>query len=415
MYTILRSTLIKWLLVPLTLCAAAYGVYYVGFDIYKKATAASFGDFKTCFATSTDPTFASTCLHETARSLLSSYSTKDIQAYTVASSSAAIIQKNCHAIGHIVGEETYKEIGGLERALSLCSSSCQYACIHGVLGAGVLSELGEEYQDDIAHADDAMIKRIGGVYCEQSVALCHGIGHIAYIVHGDNPQALEICSSITAGFAREACYQGVFMERAGEGESLNPFQATTTYTLTTNDYTAPCVSTAPQYRHACFQFLPKYQDVLFKKNGIADLQEKLEKAISVCSILTGRDRSYCFEGMGIQADTFAQDSLHLEEYHRLCNQMPKAEDKTSCTIGVIPRDFFLGGYGFNYCSGIQDVERQTVCFNAAFNWAEKMLGGVNKIQNTCRESGSLCAKYFEKYAGLRLTLPDYRFGLFGEI
>lgn len=116
------------------------------------------------------------CLHTAVSGLLSVMSARTLLAYTDATTSPIEVLRNCHAVGHIIGEETFKRSDTLEAALSSCSTACRSACLHGALGAGVLAQLGEEYAgEDIVHADNATIERIGGPYCAKSAQLCHGI------------------------------------------------------------------------------------------------------------------------------------------------------------------------------------------------------------------------------------------------
>lgn len=396
--------------------ALAYSISYGTLHIYRQMTHVSLDSLVNCFKETLNPSFTSTCLHATVRTLLTEYTTREIQKFTAATSSLEIVQHNCHAIGHIIGDETYKEAASLEHALSLCSYTCGASCTHGVLGAGVLAEMGTTYEDiDIAHTDISTIKKIGAQYCDRSIPLCHGVGHILYILKSDEPIAFDICARISVGFAREACYQGIFMERAGENQSLNPFPATTTYAIRENDYTFPCLSIAPTYRHACFQFLSQYQDILFKKNGVVTVGMKLAKAIEVCETLDKRDRSSCFEGIGINAGQFVLNRSDAKEIWSLCDRMPTAVDRNSCTLGIIPRDFFLGGHGLSYCESIIDTERKTICYTAAFRWMENILTD-EKIGEECDKSGTrTCMKYLEEYRQIRSTLPNYQFGLYGPL
>ena len=404
---------IGWLIVTILFFACAYALSSPIAQLYKNITSVQPEQIATCFAPSKDPGFASSCLHTTIAALLSEYPTKTVQAYTVATTTADVVRNNCHAIGHIIGEETYKKVGSVESALSECASTCQSACTHGALGAGVLATLGEDYPDeDIAHASDTDIARIGSQYCSQSTPLCHGIGHILYILNGDDPKALDICASISTGFAREACHQGIFMERAGENESLSPFSATSSYAVHDDDYTFPCLSVAEKFRHACFQFLPRYQSALFAKDGITLPTVKLERSSDACRTLPSKDRSYCFEGIGINADVFVSDSTNQRVIWNVCDQLVESQDRDSCTIGILPRETFLGGFGLDYCASIRDPNQQTICYNAAFTWMNKSY--YYKAAQMCTQNDTSCIQHLAIYSAASTTLPDYRFGLFGE-
>ena len=122
------------------------------------------------------------CITTIVKKLLDTYSTRDLINYTAASTTPDIILQSCHPIAHVIGRQTYLKVKSIERGFQLCTPSCRDGCIHGVLAEGILSELGESYEDDdISHADIGTIEKIGVSYCSRSIAVCHGIGHILLI------------------------------------------------------------------------------------------------------------------------------------------------------------------------------------------------------------------------------------------
>lgn len=398
----------------LVFAAVGYALASLASVEYERATAVTPNSLVGCFATSTDPTFASSCLHKTVGTLLSQMSPRQLQTYTVSSTSPITIRNECHSIGHIIGEETFKRLPSLEAALSLCSNDCRSACVHGAVGAGVLKEIGSEYPDeDIAHADNATLEKIGSGYCKVSFALCHAIGHLALILNNEQLPALRICDDVATSFAREACYQGVYMERAGGSRALFPFARSTTYKVSDGNYTYPCLEISGQYRHACFQFIPEFQESLFAKQGITSTSTMLQIATQACKSLSQKDRSSCIEGIGLHSNVYGYNLYSNQNIQDLCDQYSDHTDRDSCTLGVVPKFLFLHERGIKYCADIKEAGRRTLCYRATFRWEE---GYPNESDPKTRICGTytLCASQYDEFQRASSTIPDYRFGLFGK-
>ncbi len=414
---IMRYPHVKLVAIAALLCLVAYGTTYAGFTIYDTATAVPLSSLETCFATSTDPTYASTCLHSTIGALLKQYTEAQIMDYTEATSSAYEVRFYCHPIGHVLGAESFKRTNSIEASLDRCSisASCRFACAHGVIGAGVEAQLGEPYEDDdIAHSSAATIERLGTGFCNRSISLCHAIGHLLFMNEGQDA-GLPSCNRVTPdGFKQEVCYQGVFMERGGGADALNPFSATSSYATRKNDYLFPCTSIAERYRHACFQFLVRYQLPLFKADGVTATTSQIALAARTCMQLSAQDRSYCFEGLGLQTHEFGINSRDSTTF---CDQFGSGVDAESCMLGIIPQKIFFlqqieNEEAFAYCYGITDRSHRKVCYDATFQWLGLSYSD-DRIAAMCAAAGDVCAHLFDAHQKERATLPDYRFGLFG--
>lgn len=407
MYRIFQNTHLRRGVLVVLLGAASYSIFSLYFASSLYITPPNALD--TCFATTSNATLAATCLRKTMPDVLAHNSAQSVMSYTVSTTSPLSIRRNCHPIGHVVGSEMYKQTGDLESTLRRCTSSCEYGCVHGAIGAAVLSEIGEPYPDEtLGHTDISLIATMGARYCERSAALCHGIGHILYIGSGDIRRALETCAPIATGYPQEACFQGVFMEAGGGSDSmlLKPERPA----VPDSDYLYPCSTVAAAYRHACFQFLGEYQNSSFEKNGVTEGTERLHLAQRSCESLTGRDRSYCFEGIGTQSAVYGYIHLQPARMQSLCDRFEATTDRASCTVGVVPRFTFAGGDLLQYCERIDEPSRQKLCFMVAF----QATGGRNNESlgiPACRST--TCNAAYDNYLRIRETLPDYRFGMFG--
>lgn len=370
-----------------------------------------------CLMSSPDPTFKSRCLQNALSLLLTTHTPAQLLATITASTTPSQIRDQCHPIAHLLGAETYEKYNSVEAALSQCTNDCRYGCTHGVISAGVLAELGADYsEDDIAHADTAELRALGAGYCASGQSTCHAMGHVGYIATGDTATALQLCDDIgTNLFTRESCYEGTFMERAGNFlNTVLPSGIGKRPETKGSDYTFPCSSLAPRYRHACFLFLPGYQGSLFQADAINTPALKLDKETAVCTSLNSRDRASCFEGVGASSITFGFDNARDTSLTKLCSSLPSKEDTYACTLGVLSQFLFTEKENMlQYCASITEQGARTLCYNASFQWNEVREGAHISAETLCGSSGT-CLDQYRWYSEHMGSLPMYRFGLFGQ-
>lgn len=385
--------------------------YVGGVYVYSRFIAVNPTNLATCFNGDEKAPFPAACLRNTVDTVLEKFPASALVEYTIDESSPRSILYSCHGIGHIIGERAYAKSDSLEVALAQCSSSCRAACLHGAIGAAVTAEWGGAYpEEDIAHSGIETLQRIGGPYCTRSSLLCHAIGHLAYIAKGDDPIALSVCNTVGTGLARESCFQGIYMERAGSEEALHATEKAKSFATEGKDYTYPCLSISPPYRHACMHFLLEFQQPLFEQDGIIEPLAKLAKSRSVCESMQQPERAYCFEGIGIQSSRLGFTTDDNANLQSLCDSFSLEEDRDACTIGVIPKFFFMGNIGLNYCAAIAETRRQSLCYDTSFMWWKVIHRGMDGLDLVCTGS---CKDEYDAYQKNISTLPDYKFGLYG--
>ncbi len=370
----------------------------------------------TCFQPTDDITFSSHCLQKNVGTLLTAYSPADILSYIVGEGTPASVKNMCHPIGHVIGIATYAKAGSLEKALSMCTSDCQSACTHGAIGAAVLQLTGAEYPDsiDFAHADIAELKKLAVKYCANA-GLCHAIGHLSYLAEGNVLGALRICDATSAGFPREACYHGVYMEKTGFSERILPYSTLATSTSQDVYDTRDCSAIAPQYRHACFIYYLKYPPTTSETDA-ATGAERLERFKAKCEVLDEPDRASCFEGIAVQSVSFGLRLVQLNDetkMQRFCDQFDTFTDRTSCSIGTVIRYlFFKNGEMLRYCHNIGESKRRDICYTTAFQYLEGIYNS-NDVSDLCMNLPE-CTREYADYKAHESTVPDYRFGLYGD-
>lgn len=360
------------------------------------------------------------CLQQATPKLLDRYSAKQVLTVVDATSAPQELYENCHVIAHTIGIELYKQTRDSETALAQCTQQCGGGCVHGVVGAAVMDELGSSYAaEDIEHLSVSEIQAVGKKYCDVSPALCHSIGHILYLSSHSVPISIEGCDTLAASAKNEKCYRGVFMESVGGEDSL--FSSTNPVTMQEAGVTYDCTAAPLSARHACFQYLPAYQDNVFEIQKVYDPAVRLRIRIDTCTALTARDRSACFEGIGYSTALWATAPADVAAQRTLCQSLPEKTDRLSCTLGQVSGYVRYVRYedGMRYCTNIEDADERSLCFTGAF-YAMQDNPGDPKIQNVRTLCGALpqpseCLARFDDYTKIKPSMPEYRRGLFGAV
>ncbi len=349
----------------------------------------------------------SACLDREVPSLLTRFSTRELMAHVIASSTPYTVTSYCHEAAHVIGKETYKRsANNVESALSMCSHVCNFGCVHGVIAAAVAHDLGEEsLSEDMVHAEPAEIERIGSRYCEKG--LCHAVGHILYIgTHAITP-ALESCDRMNASNSAESCYQGVFMEAAG-GEAV--FVASTSSRIDSN-YAYPCDSVNARYQHACFQYLTNFQRQLFHRDNVPETDQFM-RARSACETFTGKPRSDCFFGIGyiFLRTNQLKDTANDPRRPALCETL-QGTDQDSCVVGLALKNALSDKYvnGLTYCAHRSDARRIALCYNAVFQTMHNAELTDDAVYARCDATTvtDICRSQYERYQSIETTLPQY--------
>ncbi len=371
-----------------------------------------------CFATSNGGSKADTyCIDRVVEELMHVYSTRDLLAYIATPS--WISTAYGHLIAHFIGRQTFLKIGSIETALDQCTPGPDYGygCIHGVIGAAIVKELGVSptEADNLVHADPTTIERLAKKYCASTdYQLCHAVGHILFQISSDYTKTLATCDHASKDdIKREACARGAFMEGAGPQFSLSPNERPVTFNPTYNGF---CDQISSAYQHACFWYLPRIQVVIFEKMGINNAAERLAISKDTCRKFTGAPHADCIESIGLNARGIFRDSDRPDRKY-FCDQFDDGVDTQACILGVLGS--FFNPFDFNgaanYCHDMVDPTIQNFCYHVLFRIAEQFSMG-SAMATICDEKSTSkkCNQELKEYLGIKSTLPNYIFGLYGD-
>jgi hypothetical protein len=393
---------------------AAIGVLFaaIAVALFMVWIAPAMSDMNVCFSEgavgSKNSGVDESCLKEKVRSLLTTFTPRELVGYVTASTTPFAVTGYCHEAAHIIGEETFHRSKTVEDAIAQCSKKCNFGCIHGVIATAVATELGEEYvSEEMVHSDPAQIEKIGARYCKNG--LCHAVGHILYIGSQDIPDALASCERLNAGTTSESCYMGVFMEAAGGPEV---FLKTDTVRSDTN-YAYPCDSVGAPYQHACFQYLTNFQRQLFAQHEVPE-PEQFSIVRTVCeSVSNAKSRADCFFGIGfmfLHINTFKGIPEPDPRGPRQCDTLAEL-DQNACMVGLAVGSTLTEKYTtvLNYCGNRGSEARIQLCYNAVFqtmrnaNLTDELIGSRCDTSNAAQS----CRAHFATYNRVAHTLPNY--------
>jgi hypothetical protein len=250
-------------------------------------------------------------------------------AHEIVAEAEKAFPKNCHIIGHIVGEEAYRSSSSIETAYESCMPvSCVNACVHGV-GSESFREVAAANGVDLAsdHPNMDMILDDGRELCRKT-GTCHGVGHVLMYLKNDLSFALTMCDTI-GGDNAEACYRGVFMEDASRTVAITARVVSdadrTTYIAATESI--PCGSVAAKYQPACYRFAHFY----LVPAGGGFRPEAFSELVAACSqIPRGLSREECFFSTGWTL----YDGNSIDQALDACATLSVQGDRKACANGT---------------------------------------------------------------------------------
>ncbi len=252
----------------------------------------------------------------------------------------------------------------------------------------------------------------------KSAALCHGIGHLLFMSSRDYGVSVSGCETI-AGEWSEKCYRGVFMEGVG-GQDALVASVDAAIPVSERSYGFPCNTMPARAQHACFSYLPRYQNDIFEHARIVDANERLSVRIDVCEALSGRSRSECFEGIGYSTLTRETPREDVEAQKGMCTSMKQKSDRLSCTLGEISGYiwYYRFAEGLTYCEAIPERDVRSLCYRGGFYTMqeEPIWSSNDDVRAVCDRLGvSECGQQFDTYLRIKKTLPEYQYGLYGTV
>lgn len=307
-----------------------------------------------------------------------------------------------HLLGHIVGDELYKQQG--LNGIKLCTNEFRNACSHSIV-VGLFNQKGETALNDIANI---CREAPGG---KGAYTMCfHGLGHgiLAYTEY-DLPKTVDICKkTATPQYQNREyieCVGGSIMEIVGGGfHNRELFLKQQKKYLLKADPLTPCSSQfiAKEVQPICYTYLTPQ---LFKTAGanIARPDEKYyQKAFSFCDRLLESEkenRSACFAGFGKEFVVLAKDrDIRKESLAKFkdrellkiidwCGLSLDRDGVRQCLLSAVNSLYWGGENDFRvairFCSLIENETDKDTCFNNLFSAFDYYNTDKNQAASFC--------------------------------
>lgn len=307
-----------------------------------------------------------------------------------------------HLLGHVVGDELYKQKGA--DGIAVCGQDFRNACSHSIV-IGLLLDKGVAGLEEIRQACK---KAPGGL---GAYSMCfHGLGHgvLAYNQY-DFPKTIEMCQKTNSNpnNNQEAaqCIGGAIMEIiSGGGHDHQLWVKQRPLYLKPNDPLYLCQAKfMPGYaKNMCITYITPYLWEAVGANMSNPNSQDFAKAFQLCTKISKDTdptlRNGCFAGFGKEFVTLAQDrdirkidQANPEQMLRVydwCNLAPD-EGKMACLNSAL-NSFYWGGENdpkgaINFCNTIPDQDFKSNCFDSLFSQISYYIKDPNYYQKVCQQ------------------------------
>jgi len=312
-----------------------------------------------------------------------------------------------HLVGHIVGDELYKQYG-LD-GMAYCTPDLRNACSHTVV-IGALLEFGPPVLERVA---EVCRKAPGGA---GAYNMCyHGLGHgvLAYTDY-ELEQAVPLCKRAGESAGNKAneyqeCIGGTIMEMTGGVHDVELRMEKAEKYFKADDPLYPCNADfmPADVRGFCYTYLtPHLMEVAGGDLG-APKPEDFKIGMTYCDVLTDKgERRACFGGFGkefpvilssrdVRAVTALPDEA-MRTMYEWCALSPAEDGRRDCSFQAVASLYWGGENDFHasvrYCSGIPEEGDQKDCFTRLTDMARYFRGRDGRYMR------EFCAAYPQPYS-----------------
>ena len=317
-----------------------------------------------------------------------------------------------HLLGHVVGDELYKQKG--VAGIADCTQDLRNACSHSIV-LGALNEFGTG-ADTLKKIDDACKKAPGGI---GAYTMCyHGLGHGVLTYFGfDLSKTVAFCKRTgTAEYGDQQfaqCVGGAIMEIVdGGGHDHEQWVAARQEILKPDSPLSPCLdSVVPDVaKNYCLIYLtPWLMQLAGSDIGHPD-PSTFSKAFSYCDAIPSSKqnlRDVCFGGFGKEfvplagaRDIRSVDQYTDDEYKTAIQwcELAGAEDGKENCIREALGSIFWGGENnpdasFRFCSFVNPPNEQSSCYDElAHNISYYLPNRADLCQKLPSNSQAVCLK-----------------------
>lgn len=308
---------------------------------------------------------------------------------------------NTHNIGHVIGEELYKQEG--IDGIHICTSEFRYACAHALV-IGIFADEGEFALESIKDICES-----SGESVASSPMCFHGVGHglLAYLNY-DFEHAVSLCESVDSeniskpeeGLrfvnASDECVGGVAMEIVTGTHDPDAWDRAKETYVPDGELFMPCNMPflSEQSRSMCYFY---YSERLLTELGLGQDRNYADvflDAHNACKMLSNvNEQNACVSGLAKEFVFFAErndraGSKHMsnEALHQVHIWCALAGEASEVCVKSAVRSLFWGGEidstnAVNFCAGA--ALHKDICFGTLFAEAAYFLTPKEKQRRVC--------------------------------
>ncbi|MDP3645878.1 MAG: hypothetical protein Q8R25_02220 [bacterium] len=313
-----------------------------------------------------------------------------------------------HLLGHVVGDELYKQKG--VDGIADCTQDFRNACSHTIV-IGALNEFGGEAALGLIR--EACKKAPGG---SGAYTMCyHGLGHGVFAFYGyEFPETVEFCEKTGSKEYREReyveCVGGAVMElMGGGGHDPEAWQKSREKYLT--EALSPCMDAyiPDEAKSICLIYItPHIWEAAGINMGHPD-PEKFRDAFKFCDAIQDVTlRNSCYDGFGKEFPTLA-NARDIRDLNKLSDDalakvvswcaMAPERGLEPCTLSAL-RSLFWGGendpnLSFRYCKVVAEGALQNACYRDLASQMRQYFDGARRAEWCPRlpeEARAMCSQ-----------------------
>ena len=308
--------------------------------------------------------------------------------------------RQCHYVGHVVGQQMYVRMHDVEAALNECNRLCDSSCIHGIIGEAFAEQLGfgdpsESQNVDLGHIDMSELKKIGAKLCSSSET-CHGIGHTIFQVTKEMESSMAFCRNIAPSRSLVPCYNGASMEYADILSARNMRAVSGVKIPTAASLHSFCILGSLSEDRACFRYFQRFVMATLEPLGYSK-KDAITETRKICLAYPPGDfRIACLSGIGSYYSYYILTDQSSAQ--QICDQFPKAPDKAACVLGevfvaVADRKSKLS----TYCGSLANGTLKGMCYQYLFHFLYILGTPIERTHSLCEAGNTFCEDGYKNY------------------
>ncbi len=318
-------------------------------------------------------------------------------AYEVLKTAAVPPNTDMHLLGHVVGDELYKQEG--LNGIKICTQDFRNACSHSIV-VGLFTDKGEQALPQISQVCH---QAPGG---SGAYTMCfHGLGHgILAFADYDLEKAIKICQQ-TGQTEAAQCISGTIMEiiSGGDHDKTLWSKMRQKYLFVNNPFYPCSADFMPEIgKQLCFNYLTPYLWEAVGANINNPTESDFSKSFALCRQISEKNPEYqdsCYGGFGKEFTSLSQnkdirriDQMSNQQFlqvYKWCELAQDIKGVDACLSQALSSIFWGGENNrtasIRFCKIISNPQSQKNCFLNLIGQVSFYIKDAQIRQSFCQE------------------------------